>query len=80
MNQFEIIFSSIFLCEFIMKALAMGLIFEEYTYLRDGWNIIDFFVVISSIMGFLPGTVNFSAIRTIRILRPIRSVNAIKGI
>jgi hypothetical protein len=62
-----------------MKSLAMGLIFEEHTYLRDGWNIIDFFVVISSIMGFLPGTVNFSAIRTIRILRPIRSVNAIKG-
>ena len=79
MNTFELVFSAIFLSEFVMKALAMGLIMEEHTYLRDGWNIIDFLVVISSIMGFLPGTVNFSAIRTIRILRPLRSINAIKG-
>jgi hypothetical protein len=79
MNIFETTFSAIFLFEFALKSLAMGLVFEKNTYLRDGWNIIDFVVVISSILNFLPNTVNFSAIRTIRILRPLRSINTIKG-
>lgn len=72
-------FVSIFFIEFILKSLAMGLVFEENTYLRDGWNFIDFLVVISSVMSFFPNSIKLSALRTIRILRPLRSINAIKG-
>lgn len=66
--------------EFILKVISLGFIFAPKTYLRDGWNILDFVVVVSSILQFLPNTVNISAVRTLRILRPLRSINSIKGL
>lgn len=77
--QTEIIFSTIFIFEFLLKTIGMGFILEDGCYLRDGWNILDFIVVISSVIGFLPGAINISALRTIRILRPLRSINAVEG-
>jgi hypothetical protein len=56
----------------------MGFVFEKHTYLRDGWNIIDFMVVISSVLSFF-SKLNLSAVRIIRILRPLRSINSVKG-
>lgn len=40
------IFTFIFLAESIIKILAMGFIMHENSYMRDGWNILDFFIVI----------------------------------
>ncbi|KRX08462.1 hypothetical protein PPERSA_12943 [Pseudocohnilembus persalinus] len=75
----EIIFSIIFLLEFIIKSIGMGFFFGQGTYLKDGWNMLDFVVVCSSIISFFPDTVNLSAVRTLRILRPLRSINSVKG-
>jgi hypothetical protein len=72
----ELVFASIFFSEFILKVIAFGFIFEPKTYIRDGWNIIDLLTVISSVIS-LTSSMNFSAIRTIRMLRPLRSINAI---
>ena len=51
----------------------MGFIMEPNTYLRDAWNVLDFCVVLSSILGLI-GSFNLSAIRAVRILRPLRSI------
>jgi hypothetical protein len=40
------IFTFIFLAESMIKILAMGFIMHENSYMRDGWNILDFFIVI----------------------------------
>jgi len=72
----EYVFAAIFFTEFVLKVIALGFIFEPKTYIRDGWNIVDFLTVISSIIS-LSGSFNLSAIRTIRVLRPLRSINAI---
>jgi hypothetical protein len=40
-DKFEILdtlFTSIFIVECLMKVIAIGLIWEETTYLRDSWN------------------------------------------
>jgi hypothetical protein len=37
----------IFLVEALIKIVAMGLVFDSNTYLRDGWNVIDILIVIS---------------------------------
>ncbi len=51
MNYYaEFVFNSLFIIEFMVKATAMGFCFEKRTYLRDGWNIIDFLVICA---GFL---------------------------
>ncbi len=71
----------------------MGFVLEEGTYLRDGWNKLDFIVVsvgytfilyqvyFSRVLSFttLPLN-NMMGLRTIRLLRPLRSINKIKGI
>lgn len=63
-----------------MKVVSMGFYFGKKTYLKNGWNLIDFIVVISSILGFLPNKVNIGTIRVIRIFRPLKAVSQLKCI
>lgn len=58
----------------------MGFVVHINSYLRDGWNVLDFIVVLSGIIEVLPGVPRLSALRTLRVLRPLRSVNAIPSI
>jgi hypothetical protein len=39
-------FSVAFTIEFFLKAIGMGFIHHKNAYLRDGWNWIDFIVVV----------------------------------
>ncbi|KAE9315095.1 hypothetical protein PR003_g19081 [Phytophthora rubi] len=78
-NLSEIPFTSVFTAECLMKILAMGFIRNEGAYLRDSWNVLDFVVVISTLVAILPTVPNVSAIRTIRVLRPLRSLSMIPG-
>ena len=71
-------FSIIFIIECTVKVIAMGFVFHKHSYLREPWNVLDFFIVCVSIVGFLPiegGADSLKALRTFRILRPLRSVN-----
>jgi len=47
-SQLEIFFGSCYLLEFVLKIIAMGFCMEKNTYLREGWNLIDFSVVVST--------------------------------
>ena len=42
----EIIFLVIFTVEAVMKILAYGFILHSGAYLRNGWNILDFIIVV----------------------------------
>ena len=56
----------------------MGFVFHKYSYLREAWNCLDFFIVVISIIGMLPiegGASSLKILRTFRILRPLRSIN-----
>ena len=41
---------SIFLLEFILKIIAMGFIVKRNSYMRDGWNILDFVCLVTGIL------------------------------
>lgn len=43
------------------------------------WNALDAFVVFVSLLQLLPGMGNVSALRGVRVLRPLRSVSRIPG-
>jgi hypothetical protein len=73
------VFTGIFTLECVLKILAQGLIMDEYTYLRDGWNWLDFFVVVIAWISVLPGVSNLSSLRTFRVLRPLRTLTTIPG-
>jgi len=53
----------------------------EYTgYFLDGWNVLDFIIVCSSLTVFFPdgAGANTSSIRILRVLRPLRTIAKIK--
>jgi hypothetical protein len=60
----------------IVKIVSMGFICNEASYLRDPWNILDFLIIVSGYMSmFLEGSgVNLSALRSFRVIRPLRTI------
>ena len=70
----EYFFAIVFLVEFILKIIGMGFILEKGTYLRDGWNILDFSVVFLGwlSMGLASGSI--SGIKVVRTLRPLKAI------
>ena len=76
----ELSFSTLFTIEFLLKIVAMGFINAgPRSYLRSGYNIIDFCVLWVGWMSLSP-QIRWTAIRSLRLLRIIKIVNAIKGI
>ena len=79
----DYIFNSIFILEMVVKIVAMGFVASDRTYLRDGWNGLDFIVVSLSVLGWLPGVSTgkgTTAVRTIRALRPLRTITRVPGL
>ena len=44
-NNFELIFQYLYTVEMVLKIMGLGFIFGPGTYMRDEWNILDFFIV-----------------------------------
>jgi hypothetical protein len=64
-----------------LKIFAYGLFFNERAYLRDLWNILDFVIVITSLLPYVI-TIQFSvnSLRAIRVLRPLKTITKIKAL
>ena len=74
----EYVFTIIFIIEFILKIIAYGFILEQYSYLRDPWNWLDFIVVISCTINLFPQiNANLFALRTIRLIRPLKTITVL---
>ena len=71
-----------------MKILGLGFFFGKGTYIRDPWNILDFFIVITSLLSVgaddsaseEEGGFNVSGFRAFRVMRPLRTISSIKGL
>lgn len=83
LNQFlqiaEYIFTGLFTVEMVVKIVARGLILHKHAYLRDGWNWIDFLVVVASLISPFTSGSSIQVLRTVRVLRPLRTMTRIKG-
>ena len=78
---FNYLFTILFTIEFILKVIAFGFILEPHTYLRDPWNFLDFFVVITSLIGLLPGfTYNINSLRVFRLIRTLKTIKMFPNI
>ncbi len=49
-DESEIFFTVFFTLEFLVKIIALGLIFGDSCYLRNGWNWLDLTVVVTSLI------------------------------
>eukprot|EP00347_Sterkiella_histriomuscorum_P015163 403358079 len=79
----DTVFSILFAFEAIIKAIAFGFVQDEYSYLRESWNVLDFFIAVSSIIDLILIDVNLPAIKILRLLRtlrPLRLISKTSGI
>ena len=69
----EIFFTTMFMIEAVLKILAIGLVWESDSYLRSGWNVLDFLVVVGSVFNlFLYFDNELSWIKIVRLFRTLR--------
>ncbi len=79
------IISGMFIFEAACKIIVLGFVFGKGTYLRDPWNILDFFIVVVSIFNWIlesMSDINISFLRgfrALRALRPLRMVSKNEG-
>ena len=72
-------FAWIFIFEFCVKVVAQGFVLNRKSYLREYWNMLDFLIVIISVMEIAQlNDSSFSLLRTLRLLKPLRSMKALK--
>ncbi|XP_076373626.1 sodium channel protein para-like isoform X3 [Tachypleus tridentatus] len=79
-EQSEVIFTTIYTIESVIKILARGFILDQFTYLRDPWNWLDFIVISLAYITMLVDLGNLSALRTFRVLRALKTVAIIPGL
>ena len=71
----NIVFTMCFLAEFIVRAMSRGFINTRHAYLSDGWNRLDFGILIFALIdisGLIPAANAGKVMRSARILSPLR--------
>ncbi|XP_072414332.1 voltage-dependent T-type calcium channel subunit alpha-1G isoform X3 [Chiloscyllium punctatum] len=78
LQGFDDFIFAFFAVEMIAKMVALG-IFGPKCYLGDTWNRLDFFIVIAGMLEYSLDlqNVSLSAVRTVRVLRPLRAINRV---
>jgi hypothetical protein len=71
-NIFDYIFNAFFTLEACLKIISYGFVIERDTYLRDIWNIMDFFIVVSALVDMSIESIDIPALKILRMLRTLR--------
>uniref|UniRef100_A0A8C9TGK3 Voltage-dependent T-type calcium channel subunit alpha-1H n=1 Tax=Scleropages formosus TaxID=113540 RepID=A0A8C9TGK3_SCLFO len=78
LQAFDAFIYIFFAVEMVIKMVALG-IFGHRCYLGDTWNRLDFFIVMAGMVEYSLDlqNINLSAIRTVRVLRPLKAINRV---
>ncbi|XP_021115486.1 sodium channel protein type 10 subunit alpha isoform X2 [Heterocephalus glaber] len=79
-EKIEYVFTVIYTFEALIKILARGFCLNEFAYLRDPWNWLDFSVITLAYVGTATELKGFSGLRTFRVLRALKTVSVIPGL
>uniref|UniRef100_A0A6I8N0E1 Voltage-dependent L-type calcium channel subunit alpha n=1 Tax=Ornithorhynchus anatinus TaxID=9258 RepID=A0A6I8N0E1_ORNAN len=96
LERVEYLFLIIFTVEAFLKVIAYGLLFHPNAYLRNGWNLLDFIIVVvglfsaileqgtktdgSNALGGKGAGFDVKALRAFRVLRPLRLVSGVPSL
>jgi voltage-dependent calcium channel T type alpha-1H len=76
---FDYITTVIFCVEIVVKVSATGFMFNgEKNYMNNSWNVMDFVIVVISLVSLIPMNINLSVLKVIRmarLLRPLRVIS-----
>ncbi|KAM0735591.1 Voltage-dependent calcium channel type D subunit alpha-1 [Formica fusca] len=85
LEKIEYIFLVIFTAECVMKIIAYGFVAHPGAYLRNGWNLLDFTIVVigmisTVLMIIMKEGFDIKALRAFRVLRPLRLVSGVPSL
>ncbi|XP_046729276.1 voltage-dependent L-type calcium channel subunit alpha-1C isoform X3 [Silurus meridionalis] len=96
LEQVEYLFLIIFTVEAFLKVIAYGLLCHPNAYLRNGWNLLDFIIVVVGLfsaileqatkgdggtpIGGKAAGFDVKALRAFRVLRPLRLVSGVPSL
>ncbi|KAK2914959.1 hypothetical protein Q8A73_005553 [Channa argus] len=72
-------FTGIYTFESLTKIVARGFAIDDFTFLRDPWNWLDFMVISMAYITEFVNLGNVSALRTFRVLRALKTISVIPG-
>ncbi|KAM6233562.1 sodium channel protein type 4 subunit alpha [Spheniscus humboldti] len=76
----EYTFTGIYTFESLIKILSRGFCIDNFTFLRDPWNWLDFMVISMAYITEFVDLGNISALRTFRVLRALKTITVIPGL
>ncbi|XP_064631937.1 muscle calcium channel subunit alpha-1-like isoform X8 [Lineus longissimus] len=85
LESVEYVFLIVFTLESVIKILAYGFVLHPGAYLRNGWNILDFIIVVIGLVSVVMSQLqmeNFDvkALRAFRVLRPLKLVSGVPSL
>ncbi|XP_059588284.1 voltage-dependent P/Q-type calcium channel subunit alpha-1A isoform X2 [Alligator mississippiensis] len=80
LDDTEPYFIGIFCFEAGIKIIALGFAFHKGSYLRNGWNVMDFVVVLTGILAKVGSEFDLRTLRAVRVLRPLKLVSGIPSL
>ncbi|UJR22467.1 hypothetical protein I4U23_025525 [Adineta vaga] len=85
LEQIEYIFLAIFTLEVVLKIIAYGLCLHPNAYLRSGWNLLDFIIVVVGFLSVILVRYNVQgfdvkSLRAFRVIRPLKLVNGVPSL
>lgn len=84
LNYIDVVITAIFIIECLLKIIVNGLIINgEDSYLRVSWNMMDFIIVVFSLISIIFSSMNIDfikVIRMLRVLRPLRLISRNDGL
>ena len=84
LHKIDIGITSIFTLEMVLKIAVLGFLFcGSSSYLRNTWNILDFIIVVFSIVSLAATGIDLKFIkvlRILRVLRPLRMISRNEGL
>ncbi len=78
----DYVFQALYTFEISLKIMALGFVFNEGAYLRDPWNVLDIIIVVFGYLSLfnVKGGTDLKALRTFRVLRPLRAISSVEGL
>uniref|UniRef100_A0A674CZF2 Voltage-dependent N-type calcium channel subunit alpha n=1 Tax=Salmo trutta TaxID=8032 RepID=A0A674CZF2_SALTR len=80
LDDTEPYFIAIFCFEAGIKIIALGFAFHKGSYLRNGWNVMDFVVVLTGMLATVGADFDLRTLRAVRVLRPLKLVSGIPSL
>jgi hypothetical protein len=79
--------TGIFVVELLMKIIVYGVVAEQNSYLRNGWNVLDMVIVVTSITSYLVERFSDSRaaeklelLKMLKVLRSLRMISRNEGL